>query len=240
MPKSGEQDDHVAPRLVGRQHRDDRFGQVRHEACDAITGDDARCPQSVGHSCDIGAQLVPGNFPAPAAFVARDDCRAVAGAAQQVLGKVQPGAFEPGGAGHAVAVAQHRSGTAIGDHAREVEDGIPEGGRFVDRPLPQRRVIAAGRAAVTGKRVKLRQLRGSDAFGGRDPVGCVVVHAPNASRWRLCAPWRKQRVPRRRASGSSRSGSSSSVRHRASRSSTGRRLQSRSAAAAGPVRRASR
>ena len=240
MPKSGEHDDQVAPRLAVASIATIASGQVRHETCDTIAGYDARCPQSIGHARDVGAQLVPGNLPPPAAFVARNDGRAAAGAAQQVFGEVQPGACEPGGAGHAVAVAQHGSGTAIGDHPREVEDRIPEGSRLIHRPLPQRRVIAARRTAVTGERVESRQLRGGDAIGRRNPVGCVVVHAPNASRWSLCAPWPMQRVPRRLSSGSSRSGPSSSVRHRASRSSTGRQLQSRSVAATGPVRRASR
>ena len=81
-----------------RQHRDDGLGTVRDECRDAVAVADAERAQARGDARDLRAQLVPRQLAALAALVGEYERRAARVVLEQVLGEVEPRAFEPLGA----------------------------------------------------------------------------------------------------------------------------------------------
>ena len=132
-PKSGEQDDQIAPIEVAASIAaiaSGMFGSMAATRSPTPTPDAfIACCRRETSACSCA----PGQLAGRLVLAPEDDCGAVVGAAQQVLGEIEPGVGKELGAGHLVGIDQD-AGALIADHAAKVPDKFPERGALRDRP----------------------------------------------------------------------------------------------------------
>ncbi len=153
-----------------RQHGDHRLRHVGQEAGHPVAGLDPGVAQRLGGDGDGVVKLAPAHAARGLVLRPEDDGVGVVAPAQQVLGVVQPGVGEEGGAGHLVGVDQHALAPGLGLDVGEVPDGQPEGLHRVDGPLPEI-AVALQREPVTlvHHMAEAGQVRGLDAVRRRGP-----------------------------------------------------------------------
>jgi hypothetical protein len=88
----------------------------------------------------LGNQFGPCHASLDFVFAPENQRFTIVTALQNIFGVVQPGLGKPLGAGHFVAMAQHRP-PLVAHHAAEIPEFRPESLWLIDRPLPQRRII---------------------------------------------------------------------------------------------------
>src|SRR5688572_28395071 len=151
------------------ERRHNRFRNVGDEARNAIAGLNARSPQRICESSDFTPELARADGPMDPVFTVENQRRSIVGAAQQVLGEVEPGAGKEARAGHAL--------EALGDapapgpaNVREIPDRRPELVGPIQRELIERGVVAQADPPLMLESVSERRDGGRrDAFGRRRP-----------------------------------------------------------------------
>ncbi len=174
----------------GCQHRDDRTGDVRHVARDAVAHAHARCAQRLLQPGHLVVQLREGDRAAHLALATKDDRDGLVRAAQQVLGVVEPRFREPARAGHPVGVLEHDINAALGDHVAEIPDRAPELLGVLHRPAVQRSlVMAVNPPGARDLAHEPLEVRARDALGGGGPGGQGrVVHGMRIRRGNRAPP----------------------------------------------------
>ena len=152
MPKSGEQEVKVAPRLAAASIAITVSGRFGRNAATTSPGPDAVAGEPGGDTADFGAKRLPAELAPVAALVAEHDGGLGIRTAQQVLGEVERRAREPARAGHAVAVFQRGTVAALAGNAREFPERFPEVAGTLDGPAVERVVVRDARAARARRR----------------------------------------------------------------------------------------
>ena len=161
------------------QHRDDGLCGMRHDRGDPIARADALALQRRSELRHLTVQLAVAQLAPPPILGPGDDRGVVVAAPEQVLGVIQLGADEPLRAGHSVAALQHLAPRPACAHVRKAPQRRPEQLGMLDRPRPERAVIAQPLAVRLGHLARERRQVGPlDALLGRLPDRLIHGDVP--------------------------------------------------------------
>ncbi len=194
-PKSGEQDDQIAPRLAVASMAMTASGRLGRKPATRSPGPTPCAAAPPPTAPTSRAQLAIGQRPLPAALVPEDQRRPVVGVPEQVLREVEPRPGEPAGAraGSGGAMRSRPTTTSshgrppgplLADHAAERPHLGPERLGALDRPAIERGKVgdrlgarwAAGRGPAEGMR------SGSRGEPARRPESRSARSRPSARR----------------------------------------------------------
>ena len=126
----------------GRKHGDDGLCRVRHHRRHPVARADALAPQRRGELRDLLVQFTVAQLAPPPVLGPGDDRGAIVAVAQQVFSEIELRADEPAGAGHPLAIDQHVLPSPACLHPGVLPERRPEQLRALDRPGPERNVVA--------------------------------------------------------------------------------------------------
>ena len=155
-----------------RRKRDgDGLGDVGKQEGDPVARFQAGRAHGLDDLRNEIVQLPPAEFAVTAALVARDDRGGEGSPAQEVFGEIEPRVGEVAGLGEMVAVLDHPPALVAHD-AAPVPRRVPQGGLVLDRPAPQRLVVAAHIVALCRQRGReAGEAGGVHAFPRGGPEG---------------------------------------------------------------------